>query len=164
MRFAQTSFSRKWFAISCVAFLLAGSRAAEGQTEDQLAARFKRVPAFEIRAGVDVFPTFAADGNVCRIVVEKRKYLDPRNADFGITIPSELANQLIDELVPPSERGKPLSPYLSGDSYVGGGASFIKQDYENVSVGSYGSTENGQFHGVSVIVITWPKRTCPASK
>jgi hypothetical protein len=136
---------------------------AAAQTENQLGARFTKVAAFEIRPGIQVFPSFAADGSVCRMVVEKRQYIDPRNADFGITIPNTVANQLVDELVPPTERGK-ASKYLSRDSFVVGGSSFIKQDYENVSVGMYGTPEEGKTSGVSVIVITWPKRTCPSAQ
>jgi hypothetical protein len=33
--------------------------------------------------------------------------------------------------------GSPLSPYLSSEAFLIGGASFIKKDYENVSVGMY---------------------------
>ena len=97
------------------------------------------------------------------MVVEKRQYIDPRNADFSITIPNTVANQLVDDLVPPTERGK-ASKYLSSDSFVAGGASFIKQDYENVSVGMYGTPEAGKTSGVSVIVISWPKRTCSSAR
>lgn len=159
MHLAGFNSVSKWFGVSCLAFLLIDCLSAVGQTEDQLATRFKRTPAFELRPGIDVFPSFAADGSVCRMVVEKRQYLDPRNADFSITIPNTVANQLVDDLVPPTERGK-ASKYLSSDSFVGGGASFIKQDYENVSVGMYGTPEAGKTSGVSVIVISWPKRTC----
>jgi len=98
------------------------------------------------------------------MVVQKRLYVDPANADFESAIPGALANQLVDELVPAGEKGKPISPYLSSESFVAGGASFIKKDYENVSVGMYGSLIEGKASGASVIVITWPKRTCLSSR
>jgi hypothetical protein len=154
----------KVLVFSGLVLILSCCLGAAGQTENQLGDRLKRVPAFEIRRGIDVFPSFTADGSVCRIVIEKRQYLDPANADFDITISSTLANQLVDELVPVSERGKPLSPYLSNESFVAGGASFIKKDYENVSVGMYGSLVEGKTSGVSVIVLSWPKRTCLSSR
>jgi len=163
MDFAQFCFIWRRFVAASIVFFICGSLTATGQTEDQLNARLKRLAAFEIRPGIDVFPTFAADGDVCRMVIEKRQYLDPQNASFSITIPTALANQMVDQLVPPSERGKP-SKYLSSDSFISGGASFIKQDYENVSVGMYGSLVDGKANGVSVIVITWAKRVCPSNR
>jgi hypothetical protein len=160
MRSLPSRFSSKRLAICSLIPVLFCSMGAAGQTEPQLAVRLKKVTAFEIRPGIDVFPAFTTDGSVCRMVVEKRQYLDPRNADFDITIPSAVANQLVDELVPATERGKP-SKYLSSESFVAGGASYIKQDYENVSVGMYGSSIEGKKDGANVIVISWPKRTCP---
>jgi hypothetical protein len=163
MQSARSISSGKRLVIPSLILLLLCAVGAAGQTEDQLGARLKKVTAFEIRPGIDVFPSFAADGSVCRMVIEKRQYINPRNADFDITIPSAVANQVVDELVPPTERGKP-SKYLSNESFVAGGASFIKQDYENVSVGMYGSSVEGKANGASVIVITWPKRTCSSSR
>ena len=142
--------------------LLCGVPGAVGQTLDQLGLRFKRVIAFEIRPGIDMFPTFAVDGAVCRMIVERREYADSTN-DFDNTISTTLATRLVDELVPALERGKP-SKYLSTDSYIAGGGSFIKQDYENVSVGMYGSSRDGTVKGASAIVITWRKRACPSAR
>lgn len=164
MQFVRSTSLRKGLVLSGLALLLCCCLAAAGQTKDQLAGRLKKVTAFEIRPGIDVFPTFTADGSVCRIVIEKRQCLDPANADFDTTIPSTLANQLVDELVPVNERGKPLSPYLSNESFVAGGASFIKKDYENMSVGMYGRLVEGKRDGASVIVLSWPKRTCRSSR
>jgi len=163
MQFAQSTFMGKQLVIPSLILLLFCSVGAAGQTEDQLGVRLKKVAVFEVRPGIDVFPSFATDGRVCRMVVEKRQYIDSRNADFSITIPNTVANQLVDDLVPPTERGK-ASKYLSSDSFVAGGASFIKQDYENVSVGMYGTPEAGKTSGVSVIVISWPKRTCSSPR
>lgn len=133
-----------------------------GQTEQQLSTRLKKIAAFEIRPGVDVFATFSADGNVCRMIVEKREYQDG-DAGSDRTIPSELANQLVDELVPPTARGNP-SKYLSQDSYIAGGSSLIKQDYENVSVSMYAGSVEGKVKGANVIMIAWPKRTCASPR
>jgi hypothetical protein len=134
------------------------SLAVSGQTEQQLQSHLKRIAAFELRPGIDVFPQFTSEGSVCQMVVEKREYQDSEGF-VDKTIPTALANQLVDELAPPSERGK-QSKYLSPESYVAGGGSFIKQDYENVSVAMYGSSVDGKVSGTRVIVITWPKRTC----
>jgi hypothetical protein len=159
VQFPSSNFVSKRLAISSLILVVFCSFIVSGQTEQQLQSRLKRIAAFEVRAGIDVFPQFTSEGSVCQMVVEKREYLDSGNFDFDKTIPTALATQLVDELAPPSERGK-QSKYLSPESYIGGGASFIKQDYENVSVAMYGSSVDGKVSGARVIVITWPKRTC----
>jgi hypothetical protein len=152
--------TRKRLVTYGLVLLLFATLGVKGQTENQLKTRLKTVTAFEIRPAINVFPAFAKDGNVCRMVVEKRRFSDPADADPEATIPNALANQLVDELVPASERGKALSPYLSSESFVAGGASFIKKDYENVSVAMFGSLVEGKASGTRVIVINWSRRTC----
>ena len=145
--------------VAILTILMCANLRAVGQTENQLSTRLKKVVVFETRPGIYVFPTFSESGDVCRMVIQRTLYLGPGNADFDGTIPNEFANKIVDELVPVSEKGKPLSPYFSHESFVAGGASFLKKDYENVSVGMYGSLVEGKV-GASVIVISWPKRTC----
>ncbi len=164
MQFISRDSVNRQLAICSLVFLLFCNRGAAGQTEAQLEARFKKLVVLEIRPGIDVFTSFAANGSVCQMVIEKRQYLEGRNSDFDNTIPSALANQLVDELVPPSERGKPSSPYLSSESFIAGGASFIKQDYENVSVAMYGRSVDGKVSGARAIIIDWPKRVCPRAR
>src|ERR1700690_47118 len=152
MQIAPWDSVSKRFTIVSSIILLFFSWGVAGQTEDQLGARFKRIVVFEIRPGIDAFPMFTANGSVCSLVIEKRQYLDPRKPDFDNAIPSALANQLVDEIVPPSERGRPSSPYLSSESFIAGGASFIKQDYENVSVAMYGTSVEGKVSGARIII------------
>src|SRR5215470_16569020 len=111
---------------------------AAAQTKDHLATKYKEVPAFEIRPGILAFATFGKDGNVCRLIIEKPGYLGGQGSGFDTTLPDGQVDLLVDEVVPRSERGKPAK-YLNSDSYIAGGASLIKQDYENLSVSVYGS-------------------------
>jgi hypothetical protein len=136
---------------------------AVAQTQDQLGSRFKRLSAFEIRPGIVAFPTFSKDGNVCRLTIQKMQPFESSNSDTDQMIPSAFVDQLVDEVVPPPERGKP-SKYLSTDSYIAGGAAFIKQDYENVSVGIYGTSVIGRENGATLVVVTWRNRTCPSTR
>ena len=136
---------------------------AVGQTQDQLGSRFKRLVAFEIRPGIVPFPTFSSDGNVCRLTIQKMRPFESGSPDTDQMIPSALVDQLVDEAVPPAERGKP-SKYLSTDSYIAGGAAFIKQDYENVSVGIYGTSVVDKENGATLVIVTWRNRTCPSAR
>jgi len=136
---------------------------AYAQTTGQLSARYRSFTAFEIRPEIQARATFATSGEVCRIVIEKQRYRSSQKVDFDPVIPSVLANELVDELVPVSERGKRVSPFLSSDSFIAGGTSFIKEDYENVSISMYGNELSvSNKSGAKVITITWSKRTCPS--
>lgn len=133
---------------------------AAGQTKNQLAAKYKEISTFEIRPGIVAFATFAKDGNVCRLIIEKPGYVGGQASGFETTLPGGQIDLLVDEVAPPDERGKPAK-YLNSDSYIAGGASLIKQDYENVSVSLYGSASPEGPNHVNVIIIDWPKRDCP---
>lgn len=139
-----------------VALTVISSSAVIGQTANQLEQRYKHPDAFEVRQGVNAYPTFASDGNVCRLVVAKRPTVSNKLADMNTTISSALVKEIEDELAPPDERGRELSPYFSQDSYVIGAASLTKKDYENVSIGVYESSGYAY-----AIVITWRFQECP---
>jgi hypothetical protein len=141
--------------VAFVTFALTSCSDLMGQTENQLEQRYNRPNAFEVRPGVNAYPTFAADGNVCRMVIAKYPKVDSKSADTNTTIPPALVKEIENELAPEDERGRELSPYLSPDSFVMGGASLIKKDYENVSIGVYGSGGDAY-----AIVITWRYHTC----
>jgi hypothetical protein len=134
-----------------VAFALTSCSGLIGQTENQLEQRYNRPNAFEVRRGVNAYPTFAADGNVCRMVIAKFPKVD----NMDTTIPPALVKEIENELAPEDERGRELSPYLSPDSFVAGGASLIQKDYENLSIGVYGSGGDAY-----AIVIAWRYHTC----
>ena len=143
-----------------------------GQTSQQLAAKYPLVSAYEVRPGILMTTKSASDGQVCEMVVESRHYRPPNNVDLGSTIPSNLSEELINELVPTAERGKPTkSRWLSSD--VGGGVIHTSQEYENVSIELYGSSctvvelSQKKRHqcdtvGDEVVVIRWKHRACVA--
>lgn len=144
---------------ACFVILLC-ARPSSGQKRNQLAAKYKEVVAFEIRPGILAFSTFAKDGNVCRVIIERPGYLDGgQNSSFETGIPSEQVDLLVDEVVPLTERGKP-EKWLNSDSFVAGGVSLIKQDYENVSVSVYGSGALDGPNQTNIVIIDWPKRGC----
>jgi hypothetical protein len=127
-----------------------------------LAARFKKLVLFEIRPGIVALPTFAADGRVCRLEIKRVQQLESESTAPDHVIPSNLVDKVVDQVVPPSERGKP-NKYLSTESWMAGGAAFIKEDYENVSVGTYGTSVVDGPNGATQIVITWRNRRCPST-
>ena len=102
------------------ALVLVGCSNAFGQTENQLEQRYGRPNVFEVRPGVNVYPTFASDGNVCRLVVAKHPTVGNKVADMDTTMSSALVKAIEDEMAPPDERGRELSHYLSPESFVAG--------------------------------------------
>ena len=146
-RFAKTGAFVALALVSCSEMVC--------QTENQFEQRYRRPDVFEVRPGVNAYPTFASDGNVCRLVIAKRPTVSNKTADMNTTMPSTLVKAIEDELVPTDERGRELSRYLSPDSFVMGAASLTKKDYENVSIGVYESSGDAY-----AIVITWRYHVC----
>src|SRR5260370_41391796 len=60
-----------WTLVVACFVILLFARPSSGQTRNQLAAKYKEVAAFENRPGVLAFSTFAKDGNVCRVSLER---------------------------------------------------------------------------------------------
>ncbi len=134
---------------------------AWGQTSADIGAKYSAVNAFEVRPGILMTTKYADDGQVCEMTLEKRHY-QPDKVDLGSTIPNELIDRLLDELVPSSQRGPATSRWLHPDSTVGGGVSYIKQEFENVFVEIYGGYSEACDSGDQIVVIRWKKRTCAA--
>lgn len=135
-----------------------------GQTSDELAAKYPVVSAYQVRPGILMTAKYADDGQVCEMTIEKRHYSARREVDLSSNIPSKLIDQLTDDLVPETERGPATSRYLSDDSYVAGGVSYIKRDFEKVSIEIHGSTSESCNGGDEVVVIRWKKRACIVPK
>ena len=143
------------------AFCLALVVAAGGQTSDKLSVKYPLVQAYEVRPGILMTPKYAEDGQVCEMIVEKR-HQTATTTDLGSTIPRDLVKELIDELVPPTERGRPTKRYLRGDSEstIAGGVENTDSDFENVAIRIVGSASLSCGAGDEVVIIQWKKRIC----
>jgi hypothetical protein len=155
---------------------------AWGQTASELAAKYPPVSAYEIRPGVLLTARYSGDGQVCEMVLEARHYRSPEKVDLNSDIAPKLQKQLVDELVPASEKGEPKGRWLDRDSYMAGGVSYTKHSYENVTIEEHGhysckDTAVDQEKAASqapssmscdggneVVVIRWTKRVCAGPK
>lgn len=154
-------------------FCLIAVLAVDGQTSNELAAKFPRVSAYEVRPGILMTARYATDGQACEMVLEARHY-KTEQIDLGSTISRKLEDSLIDALAPENQRGKPTrSRWLSTD--VGGGVTYTRRDFENVQVDIYGAYCGYQSRsstkqipcntsGDEVVVIHWKKRRCTVVK
>ena len=100
-------------------------------------------------------PRYAADGQVCEMVVEKRHKKDG-GIDFGSSFSEKELKELVNELVPEKERGEDQTEFLN--STIDGGFVTTEYSYENIVVTVRGITRPRPED--MVVVITWRKRTC----
>ena len=129
---------------------------AFGQTSADLSAKYRQITAYQLRPDVVMTAKYAADGQVCEMVLEKREKTDAGMV-FGVSFSEKEVKGLVDELVPETERGRNLTRALN--STVDGGFITTEYNYENVHVRVYGITRPAPA-GDRVITLTWPKRTC----
>lgn len=126
-------------------------------------SQFKSLETYQIRPGILMMPRYTDDGHVCEITLEKHHFYDD-TANLNLTIPRETFVQLIDELVPPTERGRQTMnfgrEYMS--AYSGQGVTTFAE-YENVSIDIYGRASHECGNGDVVAVIKWKTRICSPS-
>ena len=120
-------------------------------------SRYPRVESYEIRPGVLATPKYARDGALCEVAIEKR-HVHGDLVDLGSTLPRELALQMIDELVPQSERGK-ATIQLAGTDYIDvmdGQTTVTMANYQNVSIQIFRTRSDS---GDVAVIVKW-KNAC----
>jgi len=141
-----------------VLLMLGIATVAWGQSSADLSAKYRQITSYELRPDVVMTPKYAADGQVCEMVLEKRQKTETGMV-FGVSFSGKEVKALVDELVPDAERGRDLTKPLN--STVDGSFMTTEYTYENVRVRVYGITRPAPA-GDRVITITWPKRACGA--
>jgi hypothetical protein len=127
-------------------------------SSDNKFSKYKSVEAYEIRPGILVMPIYAQDGQLCEAVFQKEIYkVGAGVLDSGM--PHELVMQMIDELVPDSEKGPLLiDPEFSRLwLYAGGSVSWIGGDRKNVFI-DIARMQSSQDDYIAVI--KWKNRGC----
>ncbi len=94
-------------------------------------AKYKAVEAYEIRPGILMMPSYSADGQVCEIDLEVRHY-----SSELVRLDSDLSrteiDQILDEVVPDSERGPKAKDPLGTLITRSGGGLTTDIDFEHV--------------------------------
>ena len=123
-------------------------------------AKYKAVEAYELRSGILAMPKYAGDGQVCEIVIQREHYAGGV-ANLYSTIPHNEILQIIDEIVPVSERGPSIKTL--GEEYISltsGNSVTTSAEYTNVTVDIIGLTEPASSAGDMVALIRWKNRKC----
>jgi hypothetical protein len=95
-----------------ILFSLGIATPALGQSAADFDAKYRRVTSYEVRPGVVMTPKYAPDGQVCEMVLEKRQKTET-GIVFGFSFSEKEVKELVDALVPDSERGKNLTELLN---------------------------------------------------
>ena len=124
-------------------------------------SKYKAVEAYEIRPGILMMPKYAADGQVCEIGLERRRY-SPESISLDGDIPDKDLDEIVDEIVPPAERG--LKDEIERTNEDGGGLTTFR-NYENVSVQIfshvlYDAKRKIKAEPNIAVIISWKNRKC----
>ena len=129
---------------------------SSAQTSDDLAAKYKRITAYEVRPGILMTASFGAKGQICEMALQRNRYPSENRVDLMSPLPK--FDELLDELAPPSERGAAVKQGFSG--FVSGNVIQTKLNYENVSIDEVAGFSNPCTPGAAVIIIRWKNRGC----
>ena len=125
--------TRRFNAHVPLLFLLIAN-AAFAQTASDFSARYgyPEVERFVVRPGITVMASYAGDRSACEMVIEPKRSI-PRRAVDEQSMSADAASQIIDELIPRSERGILLDHAIENM-----GASELQVAiYQNVTISRY---------------------------
>lgn len=141
------------FVILSISGLLITSGTLAGQSRAALRRKYGEPIAetFIVRPGMSVTATYGTGGRIVELVIS------PRNTDLiksrGRTLSKEAVEAIIDELVPLSVRGKPLSSgVLNATCDPENDCGGTEQLYRNVTI-----YYNAGKMGLSYVVVQWKK-------
>jgi hypothetical protein len=132
-------------------FLCLAAACATAQTTIELTAQYgpPESESYQVADGVTLTVTYGKDRQACQIL------LQPRPAS-NTSIPSNLVDKLVDQLVPPRDRkGKPLRM-----AQQSGCASAISDQYENVSITRSSNDCAPKDEKVQSLTIQWTRPDC----
>jgi hypothetical protein len=119
-------------------------------------SRYKRVEAYEVRPGVLMMPQYSADGQVCAIGLDKRRY-SPEVIRVNPEFTQKEIDEILNELVPSQERGPKKDDFEGNYMIISGSGMITTSDYENVSVQTYIHVSNiAKERGTNSL--GWPKQ------
>jgi hypothetical protein len=126
-------------------------KAVPAQTASDLAKKFPHHEVYEIEPGIQMTPKFASSGLICEMQIEKTHFTKS-GVDLIPGIDKEQIDDLLDRLVPTSERG---TKDPKGITVMGWGQGVDETtSYSNIT------TTISSSHGTSVIIIGWRDRKC----
>jgi hypothetical protein len=125
--------------------------------------KYKVVEAYEVQPGILAFPTYAEDGQVCEIGIERRHY-SPEVIKLNPCLSREEIDKTVDDLAPTAVRGQKSDSPLNGVMVVAGRGRTTVVEYENITVqienAVIGVTRKERTVENVAAVIQWKNRKC----
>ena len=127
-------------------------------------AKYREIEAYEVRPGILMMPRYTADNEVCEIGLERLHY-SPNLIRLDSGLSRKELDQILDELVPSDERGKPSKDTVGNLITRGGHSLTMNIEFENVSIQIYGATspsdrKNEITVNEVIATVKWKHRIC----
>jgi len=122
-------------------------------------SRYQAIEAYEIRPGILMMPRYSDDGKVCEVGLEKL-HLSEKVVSLDFSLSRKAIDEIVDEMVPSSERGSRIHLLGDRDLAAKGGHSLVTFiEYENVAVRIYSRASPDNEENIAA-TITWKNRKC----
>jgi len=133
-------------------------------TTQQRFGKYRQIEAYEVRPGIVMMPRYTADGGLCEIGLQRLLY-STALIRTSASLSREEIYQILDELVPADERGKPAKFPFDNVITETGQTMTTNTEFENVSVQIYGATlpsrhKNEVTVNEVVATVKWKQRVC----
>ena len=126
------------------------------QSADELKSKYgPSFEAFEVRPGIMMTVRFDENGQASEYRVERHASTDSK-IFLDAAIPSNLAKEIVDELVPVAQRGR--RGEFSDLTLIVGGGGTSTDAYDSVAI-TYYSNQTKECTGLMAIVIKWKNRS-----
>ena len=126
--------------------------------------KYKKIEAYEVRAGILMLPSYTSDDRLCEIGLQKLHYT-PELIRLEPSLNRKDLDQLIDEFAPEAEKGKRIEEAGRPTAIRIGNSFVTTQEFENISIQIYSSVperpRKGDTVGNDVVgTIKWKNRAC----
>ncbi len=152
-----------WRLLRIMSFVLLGGLPVVAQSSSELERKYGRPDnhlvtrlGYEVRPGVIMTVSFAADGQMCEALIEPDRVTET-GVDRGKRIPAALAREIVDEIVPIAQRGRQIRGMTMGNY-----TSWSWTDYDRVRISSVLVGVGGPEEELKVdeVRIRWKERRC----
>ena len=140
-------------------FVFASFVEAEAQTLNDLELKYgPPVKSYVIRPGLLMKASYAEDGQVCAMYVERQRVSEKGGLDLRLKFSQSEVAELIEELVPAEERK--VKGKADGLLRITGRLAERIYDYQNVSVILVEAAPPDEHNGGSIVLVRWKHKPC----
>jgi hypothetical protein len=137
-----------------IVLLFLAALTAQAQSSNELRAKYgSAMEAYEIRPFILMTVKYTEDALVNEYVIEAH-HTSKGSVDGNSFISRDTAREIIDEVVPMSQRGR----YIGTMSFTGGCNELTNEDYERVEIKTFHTCSPIKGANVASIIVHWKNR------